>query len=142
MLGNSNRSFKTPGEDVASSDQGCKKIPSMPVAVPESAIANAWLCPGIITDFLHTSLLDKLLYFSSLPCFPRSPRYQLLLERTGLEMLLREHKRCVKSQCKQSPLTSLWERSGLRIYSGFVLFRKFPVKRKDEECCIAPGLIS
>lgn len=140
--GNSNRNFNTPGEDVTFSDQGCKKIPSMPIAVPESAIANAWLGPGVITDFLHTNLLDKLLYFSYLPCFPRFPRQQVLLERTGLERLLQEHKRSVKAQCKQSPLMNLWECSRLRIYSGFVLFRKFLVKWKDEECCIAPGLIS
>lgn len=39
--GNHSRNYNTPGEDVTVSDQGCQKIPSIPVALPEADTANA-----------------------------------------------------------------------------------------------------
>lgn len=38
--GNSSRNYNIPAEDVTVSDQGCQKIPSVAVALPESAAAN------------------------------------------------------------------------------------------------------
>lgn len=60
----------------------------------------------------------------------------MLLERMGLEMLLKEPR---KHNTNSLLLLGF---GNAQVSTGSVPFGQFVVRRKDEECCVAPGLIS
>lgn len=76
------------------------------------------------------------MYFACLPCFPKFLRHQLLLERTGLEVLLKEP----RNHDANSP--DLLGFGNAKAAAGFVPFRQSLVKKQHGECHIAPGLTS